>query len=646
MLWSTASLLSTPMSSNDLPDYDLALPRPPPSSGPDALMTSSPPARDGQALDQTASMHPPIYSAPDAGAFFPAAQNFTVSGGNFTSNVQQILPRELPPGVLESLILALLNCVLDFRTIPLGDIDLQAELGAESSGYLHPHRRERSVRVVRTMYSAKVEGREMTAVLYQGDEQAKEDWMKEVKNMSSVRHPNLLQLFGIASSGRTHVAIYHGGLISMDHMLHYHRDNPMMRVNIRVQLSAEFRPAFDSLMRLVHDRHGPRFGPSLSYFFRTSTGRLCIAVDPSGYDTIYPPPIRFLIQQLWPSNPVNLSSLVESAPIDQLHRFISYTSGQQWLQHQLMTPHPTLFAVTSGGSYVALAMLNSYRYPVQWKDRTTLLPVESTRLRNGWERYSIGPEKAGQRVQISNRLLYMMDTIWWSQAGHIFNLLNIRDKFDSYFLAYGPPQVEFTVPEGAPNGYLFYVPPLQKKPFQFFWSLDPLGREQLSWKEARTRGFPRLIFSKNGYRQQWDTSMYEEVRAIHIAKGFDPDSQDIARHLGYPLFELVSDIKARNRTATFFDENWEEDGWTLADLLSARTHTALFFDEDWEEDGCQWTLADLFVPTRPNPLVEGSHFKASSAFKNILHKGVTFVPQVELIVICFFAFAVWIELSR
>ncbi|KAJ7064458.1 hypothetical protein C8F01DRAFT_768450 [Mycena amicta] len=368
MLWSTASLLSTPMSSgHDLDlDDDLALPLPPPpteSSDPDALMASSFPARNGQALDRTASMHPPIYSAPDAGAFFPAVQNFIVSGGNFTSNVQQILPRELPPGTLESLILASSNYVPDFRTIPLGDIDLQAELWTENlgryRGYLHRRPRKRSV--VRIMYSAKVEGRDMTAVLYEGDEQAKEDWMKEVKKMSSVRHPNFLQLFGIASSGRTHAAIYHGGLISLDHMLDYHRANPMMRVNIRVQLSAEFLPAFVSLMCLMHGRD-----PSMLYFFRTSTGRLCIVVDPSGYDTIYPPLIRSLVSP-WHSNPPNLSSLVESTPIDELHQIID--SRQQWLPHQLMTPHPTLFAVTSGGSYVALAMLNSYHFPVQLMDK-------------------------------------------------------------------------------------------------------------------------------------------------------------------------------------------------------------------------------------------------------------------------------------
>ncbi|KAJ7057432.1 hypothetical protein C8F01DRAFT_332097 [Mycena amicta] len=215
-------------------DHDLARPPPPPSSDPDALMTSSFPANDGQALDQMASrsdglvqMDPHVHSEGNqTGALFPAAQKFTITGGTFTSHVQQqIVPREPPP---------------DFRTIPLGDIDLQAELRPGDSTYHGYLRRRQPGRAVRRIYSAKVEGRDMTVVVYEGDEQAKEDWMKEVKKMSSLRHPNLLQLYGIASNGRTYAAIYHGGLISVDHMLDYHRANPMMRVNIRVQLSAEF----------------------------------------------------------------------------------------------------------------------------------------------------------------------------------------------------------------------------------------------------------------------------------------------------------------------------------------------------------------------------------------------------------------------
>ncbi|KAJ7340668.1 hypothetical protein DFH08DRAFT_704431, partial [Mycena albidolilacea] len=38
--------------------------------------------------------------------------------------------------------------------------------------------------------------------------------------------------------------------------------------------------------------------------------------------------------------------------------------------------------------------------------------------------------------------------------------------------------------------------------------------------------------------RSWDASVYTGLRQFHQAKSFDPDSQDVARHLGHPLLEL------------------------------------------------------------------------------------------------------------
>ncbi|KAJ7928258.1 hypothetical protein B0H13DRAFT_2549772 [Mycena leptocephala] len=38
----------------------------------------------------------------------------------------------------------------------------------------------------------------------------------------------------------------------------------------------------------------------------------------------------------------------------------------------------------------------------------------------------------------------------------------------------------------------------------------------------------------------WDADVYAALRQFHRAKGFDPDSQDVAQDLGYPLFQLPS----------------------------------------------------------------------------------------------------------
>ncbi|KAJ7438188.1 hypothetical protein B0H11DRAFT_2254776 [Mycena galericulata] len=35
----------------------------------------------------------------------------------------------------------------------------------------------------------------------------------------------------------------------------------------------------------------------------------------------------------------------------------------------------------------------------------------------------------------------------------------------------------------------------------------------------------------------WDSSIYVGLRQFHEAKGFDPDSQDAALHLGHPLLK-------------------------------------------------------------------------------------------------------------
>jgi hypothetical protein len=39
----------------------------------------------------------------------------------------------------------------------------------------------------------------------------------------------------------------------------------------------------------------------------------------------------------------------------------------------------------------------------------------------------------------------------------------------------------------------------------------------------------------------WDGSLYAGLSQFHRPKGFDPDTPDIAWHLGYPLYELSSD---------------------------------------------------------------------------------------------------------
>ncbi|KAJ7737657.1 hypothetical protein B0H14DRAFT_494707, partial [Mycena olivaceomarginata] len=115
------------------------------------------------------------------------------------------------------------------------------------------------------------------------------------------------------------------------------------------------------------------------------------------------------------------------------------------------------------------------------------------------------------------------------------------NAFDCYVQLLGPI-------ENLPPGYLFLCPATDFRtdvPACFavptcpaYWSIDPSGAERLSAEEARTLSFPDIDSWTEVRGMFWDSIVYGGVRQFHEAKGFDPNSQEVATHLGYPLFEV------------------------------------------------------------------------------------------------------------
>jgi hypothetical protein len=104
--------------------------------------------------------------------------------------------------------------------------------------------------------------------------------------------------------------------------------------------------------------------------------------------------------------------------------------------------------------------------------------------------------------------------------------------------------------EEPPAGFLFLCPPKDFKtgPSTYrwpdcpaYWSLDPSGVDWLSVEEATRLGFPTFWCAAEIGGFSWDASVYEGLRKFHLAKGFDPDTQELAWHLGEPLYQLVSE---------------------------------------------------------------------------------------------------------
>ncbi|KAF8184665.1 hypothetical protein K438DRAFT_1598285, partial [Mycena galopus ATCC 62051] len=99
-----------------------------------------------------------------------------------------------------------------------------------------------------------------------------------------------------------------------------------------------------------------------------------------------------------------------------------------------------------------------------------------------------------------------------------------------------------------PRGFLFVCPledfrtgeTLSSKwpECSFFWSLDPSGANRLTAEDAINFGFPVIELSMETWGKSWDGKVYAGLSQFHQAKGFDPYGQDLARHLGYSLYEL------------------------------------------------------------------------------------------------------------
>ncbi|KAJ7127750.1 hypothetical protein C8R44DRAFT_873550 [Mycena epipterygia] len=164
-----------------------------------------------------------------SGAFVSNSSNFTISGGNFTNIVNNA-------AVVPS----------DFRTIPLGDVDLRNEIHLEHSGVVN---RQRGLRPARRVYTARIEGKQsdMTVAVYQG-ENAEETWKRELSKYSGLRHPNFVQLYASVNSDGLYATIFHDDLVPLKQFVDEYRHSVISTVYLYDCFIAELRINILSLL--------------------------------------------------------------------------------------------------------------------------------------------------------------------------------------------------------------------------------------------------------------------------------------------------------------------------------------------------------------------------------------------------------------
>jgi hypothetical protein len=159
-----------------------------------------------------------------------------------------------------------------------------------------------------------------------------------------------------------------------------------------------------------------------------------------------------------------------------------------------------------------------------------------------------------------------------AQANHLFAQLETTSKFKDYgagllcSILYIIPitiviavvdRIEFilrclpnTYNTREPEGYLFVSPAedFRLGPYSFqwpyrpaYWSLNPSGTFPLSTEDANMLGFPIIHTETHICGCSWNDRDYDALRRFQQAKGLNPESQEIAINLSYPLYRLADE---------------------------------------------------------------------------------------------------------
>ncbi|KAJ7034847.1 hypothetical protein C8F04DRAFT_1347072 [Mycena alexandri] len=418
------------------------------------------------------------------GGMFAGSQHFTVAGGTFNNIMKNYhAAPTVPP---------------DFRMIQIGDIDLQRELTVNKESGVLGHRRKYNC--VRRVYSAKLSGRkgDWTVAMYQGNG-AEEDWGQDREISGPIQN---IPSFPFA---------HHEGVSLLVSFLE----------------SAEWTRV-SNYVRSLGQGMGSR---ECTLWIRNSTGRLSVDLVPP--DTLTEALVHssYLTsnetshqQTATPSGSSNIEILaIESLELGEYHFVSAVCLDHQW------------GASISTSAAVNLGAVISRALQHQYEEHAEIAFLAGINFQNnGWQEAKI------------QELVRNGWSRWMSQANHVFSRLQITSSLEDYVLIY---DIYFTITirdagENPPPGYLFLCPKedCQIGPNSFtwpkipaYWSLGPEGDEVLSTEEAARIGFPSFQLTTDVFGKFWDTSVYTGLHQFHRAKGFDPDSEEVALHPGYPL---------------------------------------------------------------------------------------------------------------
>ncbi|KAJ7369208.1 hypothetical protein DFH08DRAFT_984163 [Mycena albidolilacea] len=471
-----------------------------------------------------------------SGAFFPGAAGFTIGGGDFTSNVTNNVYN--PPPEQSAA----------FRTILLGDLKLLKEIRMNhESGVVGRQSQRTNAR--RMYYSAKVVGgvcRPMTVTLYQGDD-TEEEWHQHVMKYESIRHPKIMQLYGLLSTTGLRGMVFHDELIPLLQFFRRFEYSLFLSIYILGYCTLERREAmrYCRSMDITTDHS--------SAWIRPATGELCVnLIQDPGLS------IGFLVAEVPQIENVSLDDPhAESAIISALDQGDYYVLCSSVVSMEdiwtVLIPTETLIPLGTVLRLDSPRKASIITDPLGI-DRSNLdihLEHDGEVLPGSWIRFDPNRTQYSKFELSAYTRSGFHNKSWMAQANHIFAQLETTSNFKDYVAVDG---IEFTLRclpntynTREPEGYLFVCPAeeFRRGPDSFqwpywpaYWALNSSGTFPLSTEDANMLGFPIIHIETHIHGYSWDDGVYDTLRRFQEGKGLNPESQETAINLGYPLYKL------------------------------------------------------------------------------------------------------------
>ncbi|KAJ7369212.1 hypothetical protein DFH08DRAFT_833355 [Mycena albidolilacea] len=473
-------------------------------------------------------------SAPYSGAFFPGAAGFTIGGGDFTSNVTNNVynpPPEQPAA---------------FRTILLGDIKLLKEIRVnDESGVVGRQSQRTNAR--RMYYSAKIVGGEpgpVTVALYQRDD-TEEEWRQHITKYESIRHPKIMQLYGLMSTKGLRGLVFHDELIPFLQFFSRFEYSPLLITYICAYCEAM---RYCSSMDIDTD---------YSIWIRPATGELCVNLvwyngAVAGIDAGVEVP---RMENVSLDNPRAESTIISALDQGDFYALCSSLFSKTelravFISTETLIPLWTVLHLDSPRKASTITDplgINGASFDIHLEHDGEVLPSSWMRFdsnRAQYPEFRLSAYAGPLKVNDSEKF-------WMAQANHFFAQLETTSNFKDYVLV---KRVQFIL-RCLPNiynthkaeGYLFVSPaeefPLGPYSFQWpyrpaYWSLSPSGTFPLSTEDANMLGFPIIHIETciQGYFS--DDRFYGALRRFQQGKGLNPESQETAINFGYLLYKL------------------------------------------------------------------------------------------------------------